>query len=242
MPRSAKKTKNPFYLVAGAVALLLLASILSPLLRKARPALSEREDSARSLAATLARAVKPKSVLILGNPYSLLPGRPREIYQFENASLNGLRAGFPPGVQVNVAHPRLKPEALSDPGSVLVDPGTTTPLSFLVAENAFDEAIQAHPNTDLVISLIGLPVNLAALSAWNTPGKPAFALLLPDWRVIGDAAAIQRAFDSGKLAAATIENPSASPKTPAPLPGRFLLATPANLAGLLRDHPNLFTR
>jgi hypothetical protein len=200
----------------------------------AKPApLSEREAAMRLLAEHLAVEVRPRAVLVLSNPFSQQSGRPAEIYEFERASLRGLASGFGEATPIKNAFPELRPEALQDAANVYVDPKTTTPLSFLVAENAFQKAVEQHPDCDLVISLIGLPVNVKAFPAWSKPGAPRFALLLPDWRMIGGKNAISEAFKSGKLAAAMVRKLNADDDS-------FLLVTGASVDELLATQPQLF--
>jgi hypothetical protein len=130
-----------------------------------------------------------------------------------------------------------------------VDPQTKTPLSFLVAEDAFDEVTHNNPDCDVIVSLIGLPVKLNAVEAWTKGGAPAFGLLLPDWRMIGDAQGIRNAFKSGKLLAAVLDKPGAPPDTGpvsreyrSEFDARYILATAENIESLLKTSPQLFTR
>ena len=101
--------------------------------------------------------VRPKKVLVLSNPFSQQSGRSEQVYDFEKAGVAGLKEGFGKAVKIEVVFPALKPEVLNDPRSVQVDPQTTTPLSFLVSEQAFSDVLQKHPDADLMVSLIGLP-------------------------------------------------------------------------------------
>lgn len=206
---------------------------------------SERELATRVLAEEVAKVIAPKKVLVISNPFSRESGRPPEVYEFEKAGISGLQEGFGEGAEVEVDFPALKPEVLKDPGSVQVDAQTTTPLSFLVVQNAFSALVQKHSDADLVVSLIGLPVNLVEFPEWTQPGKPQFALLLPDWRMIGGKEAILQSFRSRKLAAAVVRKPN-SPE--GEIPGdsteafhqRYWLVTPENVEKLLAEHPAAF--
>lgn len=206
---------------------------------------SEREMATRVLAQELAKRLSPKNVLVISNPFSREAGRPEQVYQFEKAGINGLREGFGTGVQVAVDYPALKPEALRDPGSVQVDPQSSTPLSFLVADGAFSEVARKHPGADLIVTLIGLPVNLATFSEWNQPSGPKFALLLPDWRIVGDRDAISKAYQSGKLVAAVVRKPQAtaeetSSNSASDFAERYWLVTKENVENLMTEHPGAF--
>jgi hypothetical protein len=212
---------------------VIAAFLLIPGCSKPAP-LSEREAATELLAKYLAAELKPKGVLVISNPFTQQPGRPAEIYEFEKASLRGLRAGFGEKIALTNVFPELRPEALRDPASVFVDPKTTTPLSFLVAEDAFQKAVEQHPECDVVISLIGLPFNMKRFPAWAQPGPPRFALLLPDWRLIGDRNAILAAFNSDKLAAAAVRMPNSKPSDP------FVLVTKTNIQELLVVAPQVF--
>ena len=207
---------------------------------------SHREAAMRVMAEHLNEKFPGASVLVISNPFAEKSGGPSEIYDFQNAAIAGIRKGFSKDTKIAVAPAALSPAAQSDPRSVPVDPASKTPLSFLMAEDAFDKLLEAHPGTTLVISLIGVPLNLARCKAWNKEGAPHFALLLPDWRMIGDPRGIERAFASGKLAAAVVEQEGVS--TTAEVSGNyrelfdryFILVTRENVGTLLREQPKVF--
>jgi len=204
---------------------------------------SERFAATRILAQEVAKILKPKSVLVISNPFTRESGRSPEIYAFEKAGVEGLQEGFGSGVKMEVEYPPLKPEVLKDPGSVSVDPGSTTPLSFLVSETSFSEVTQRHPSADVIVSLIGLPLNLANYKEWSQPGSPKFALLLPDWRMIGNKEAIVQAFRSGKLLAAVVRRSvslNAGSDGEADFGSKYFLVTAANVETLLREQPAAF--
>lgn len=209
--------------------------------------LSQREVATRVLAEYLAKKNPTEPVLVISNPFSQRKGRTAQVQSYQEAGVAGLRKGFGGKVELKVVFPELKPEVLTNPGSISVDPNSTTPLSFLVAERAFDDLIRKHPECRLAVTLIGLPVNLAAVEGWTKPGAPKFALLLPDWRVIGTRAAIQDAFTSGKIAAAVMDKPDA-PQNSAENPGpyqeefakRYLLVTPETVDTMMQSYPRSF--
>jgi hypothetical protein len=205
--------------------------------------LSDRELATTILAQESAKAVRPKKVLVISNPFSQQAGSPEQVYDFEKAGVSGLQKGFGKGIKIDVVFPQLKPEVLKNPRSVQVDPQTTTPLSFLVSEQAFSDVLQKHPDADLVVSLIGLPLNLGGFKQWNQPGKPQFALLFPDWRMIGNEAAIVRAFQSGKLIAAVARKPvptEVQGDAKAQFDAKYFLVTRDNVEGLMKEHPAIF--
>src|SRR5258708_1365539 len=120
-----------------------------------RANLSERAIATRILAEELKLAGHVGPILVVSNPFSQTKGHSPEIYAYERAAIDGLKQGFGSATEMKVGFPALKPEVMKDPHSVYVDPQSTTPLSFLVTESAFDELIRAHPECHLVISLIG---------------------------------------------------------------------------------------
>lgn len=210
-------------------------------------ALRAREIATQRLAQYLAQAFPNSHVLIVSNPFAQKQGLPSEIRAMEEAGISGLKKGFGPKGTVQVVFPDLKPEAQADPRSVAIDPESPTPLSYLVAEDAFDKLAAQHPNCDIFVSLIGLPISLNQVRAWQPDEKVRFGLLLPDLRAIGDAAAVQKALKSGKLAAFVLNKPGA-PDSRERLSGnlqtdfdkRFLLITAANIDEALQKYPQLF--
>jgi hypothetical protein len=234
----------------GAAFLLLTLAIIAGVLiwrnfrGESRKPLSHRAVATRVLAENMG---KPKKALVISNPYAQMSGRPAEVYDFQKAGVQGLRAGFGEAVELRVGYPKLKAEVLSHPESVNIDPRSKTPLSFLIEENAFGQLIASNRDCDCVISLIGAPLNLQTMNTWKSPGPPRFGFLLPDWRMIGNPAAIQSAFDNGKLAAAIIPKRGGLPDDAPTQSGyreefeqRFVLVTRTNIATLLATQPESF--
>jgi hypothetical protein len=197
--------------------------------------LSEREDAAANLARHIAAELGPRAVLVFSNPYTQGRGGAGEINEFDEAGLRGLRRGFGEAVRMVQVFPEIRPEAMRDPASVYVDSRSTTVLSFLVAEDAFEKAVKANPECTVVVSLIGLPVNLGAFPSWSKPGAPHFGLMLPDWRIIGDQNAAIAAFSSGKLAGAVVQHVEKPPGQ------QYELVTRHNIASLAAAKPQLFS-
>jgi hypothetical protein len=220
------------------IAVLILAGGAFLWIRHKKPAISEREYATELLAEFLKTAVKPKSVLVIGNPFTDLPNYSGQAKEFERAGIAGLKNGFGPRIPVKVAHPAIKPSVLADPTSVHIDSKSSTPLSFMIESSAFDEVLKANSDCDLAVSIIGLPVNLSSMEAWNKNGPPRFALLLPDWRIIGDPAGIQQAFASGKLVGAVVVEPGSALATD--LKNRYFLINSNNVGETLALSPRLF--
>lgn len=212
-----------------------------------RPALDSREVATRVLGEHLAQLFPGAKALVIGNPFTLRSGQDPEVYAFEKAGIRGLELGFRVPGAIKVVHPELRKEFLERPGSVYVDPRTTTPLSYLVADGEFDRLAKANPGCDLIVSLIGLPLSIGESEAWlATTRKPYFGLLLPDWRIIGGPEAVQQAVKSGKIAAAVINRRGASAEEGAgadyhaEFERRFVLVTKENIDDLLRTHLQLW--
>jgi hypothetical protein len=220
------------------IAVVILAGSAFLWIRQKKPAVSEREYATQLLAEFLKTAVKPKSVVVIGNPFTDLASYSGQTKEFERAGIAGLKNGFGPHIQVKVAHPAIKPSVLADPTSVHIDSTSSTPLSFVIESSAFDEVIKANPDCDLAVSIIGLPVNLSSMAAWNKSGPPRFALLLPDWRIIGDPADIKQAFASGKLVGAVVLKPG--PAERRDFKDRYLVINSNNVNETLTRSPRLF--
>jgi hypothetical protein len=206
-----------------------------------------REIAARVLGESLARQFPARKAIILSNPFVALPGASDEIRQFEQAALDGLERGWGNRLQLlGVFAPALRPEALTHPESLPMDPETKTPLSFLQTERAWDELLAQHPTTDVLVSLIGVPANLTALDLWKRPA-PVLALLFPDLRMLGGWEGVAAAIASGKFAAVVMERPGSPPASAAPAADewaeferRFLLLTAENVGAVRTAYPGLF--
>lgn len=210
-------------------------------------AAQHREIAARVLSDWLARQFPARRVIIVSNPFVALPGAAEEIRQFEQAALDGLSRGWGDRIQLRgVFPPALRPEALTQPERLPMDPETKTPLSFLQTDRAWDELLAQHPGTDVLVSLIGVPANLTALDLWQRP-EPVLALLFPDLRMLGGWEGVAAAITSGKLAAVVMERPGSPPASAAPAKDdwaeferRFLLITAENLDAVRAAYPRLF--
>ena len=211
-------------------------------------AFQARELATRGLGEALAQNFPGHRALVISNPYTQQSGLPSAMRAMEEAGLRGLKQGFGSKVSLAaIAFPELKPEAKENPRAVFIDPESTTPLSFLVAEDAFDKLVRQHPDCDLIVSLIGLPANLQRVQCWQDPAGPKFALLLPDLRVIGNRAVIREAMQSGKLVAFVLARPGAPESPPAAdaafateFEKRFVLVTPAVVDQAMQTFPQLF--
>lgn len=211
-------------------------------------ALHSRELATRGLADYLSQHHAGVRAIVVSNPFTQRPGLAEGIYAQEEAGLRGLRLGFGTKITLEaVVFPELKPEARQDPRAVELDITSPTPLSYLVTDDAFDKLAQEHTGCELIVSLIGLPVNLARVEVWRPRSKTRFALLFPDLRMIGGAAEVRKVVKSGKLAAFVLPKPGA-PSEQEPLgkntqvefERRFLLVTAESVDRVIEGYPALF--
>jgi hypothetical protein len=224
----------------GLCAILIVALVIGAIfwLRNSnRVPLSQREVAMRVLGEQLKKTLRPAKVLLISNPYSQMSGRPAEVYSFQSASEAGLRKGLGASVEVKIAFPKLKPEAIKDPGSIYIDRRSSTPLSFMITESAFDELLKENPDYEVAVSLIGLPLDVGAREFWKK-STPRFGLLLPDLRVIGNVEDVRRAFASGKIAAAVVARPGVAAQKmgadyKAEFEKRFVLVTAENVEAMM---------
>ena len=207
-----------------------------------------REIATRGLADYLVQTHAGKKALIVSNPFTQRKGTAKTIVEMEQAGIRGLREGFGKSVVVAaVAFPPLRPGAEENPRALLADVETATPLSYLMTSAAFDELARSHADCELIVSLVGVPLEVSGTEAWKTSGAPRFALLLPDLKTIGDTGAIKGAMKSGKLAAFVLTRPGAPDDETAPgkdwkaeFEKRFLLVTAENVEQVMQAHPELF--
>lgn len=212
-----------------------------------KSALRHRETAARVLAEYIADHNPGDSVIVASNPFTKTAGRDPGIYLFNEAGIDGLNKGFPADTSLVNEFPELRHEALVNPGAVYVNPQTTTPLSFLVAEDSFDQLAGKFPNYKVIVSLIGIPVGFQKSEIWRNGKGPKLALLFPDWRVLGKTQTVQSAFNSGRIIAAVMNKPGAplevdshSSDYKKEFSKRFLLLTPQNIGSVIQAHPELF--
>lgn len=238
----------------GGFALLALALVLAEaqfhILKRllGTAPLTQRELAMEYLGRHLAARFPGKKAVVLSNPFSKEPNQPAEVYQFEKAGLRGLERGLEKAVTIEaVEFPAVKPGFTSDRRSVFIDPATTTPLSYVVAEGALDEIASRHPGAEILVSLIGLPVTVRQTETWKISNPRKFALLLPDLRMLGDEGAIRQAFQSGKIAVCVMNKPGGPaedvPMTVDPkaeFDRRFILVSGETIDDTLRAWPRLF--
>ena len=207
--------------------LVILAFFFWPTSPKSA-ALSVREHLLAVLGAEIAKVRPQAKVLLLSNPFAEKAGTFNEKTQFERAGIRGLRKGLGKGSTVTVVFPEVRPEYLSNPGSIPIPPDSKTPLSFLIQPASIDRLAEANPECTVIVSLIGLPVGVNELKLWSEIDSRSFALLMPDLRVVGTPNDTLAAFHRGKLLAAVYENPAT---------GEPLIVNQTNIARILAESP-----
>jgi len=240
--KSAAKTLFALLLLVGAVFSTLRCFPLSTDGSMKRTALVRREIALRVLGEFVGRECPGQKVLVVSNPFTQRKKQSSDVLEFEEAGVRGLKKGWANRIELQgIGFPEPDAALANNPSHRRIDPQTTTPLSFMTTDDAWDNLLRRYPDTDLVVSLIGLPATLRSLEIWREP-KPRFALLLPDLRMIGDCADVKEAFRSGKLAAVVLEKPGALPES-APLNRdyraefnqRFVLITSSNADTLTEE-------
>jgi hypothetical protein len=207
-----------------------------------RTALVRREIALRVLAEFVAQDAPGQKVLVVSNPFTQRKTHNGDVAAFEEAALRGLEKGWGNRIQLQgIGFPELDPALANNPSHLRIDPQTTTPLSFMTTDDAWDNLLHRYPDTDLIVSLIGLPATLRNLEIWRQP-MPRFALLLPDLRMIGNGVDVKEAFRSGKLSAVILEKPGAPPESVslsrdyrAEFNQRFVLVTSSNADTLTEE-------
>jgi hypothetical protein len=206
-----------------------------------RYAIERTEQALERLTREVVRLHPGASILVLGNPFTQIPGASAKIREAEAAAVRGIERGMDNDrSRVSVDYPQLKPGAMENPQSFLIPHGATTPLSFLWAPTALEDLRRKHPEAMIWISLIGLPVDVAASDGWRESSGPRWALYLPDFAVLGSPEAIREAFETGRIAAAVVPRAGA-PKEAEPVGGdsdadsnrRFQIITRENIGEAL---------
>ncbi|MBP8259516.1 MAG: hypothetical protein KA118_07605 [Verrucomicrobia bacterium] len=239
------------WIAAGFVAAVAIGAAVWIAARRSAPAsaaLELRETATRRLGQWLAEHARGQRVLVLSNPFTREPGRPEPVYAFEAAGIRGLGRGWKGHLDLEaIVFPPIEPAWARQPEAAPIDPASPTPLSYLLAADAWDQILEHHPKADIWVSLIGVPLNLSATKAWRQPDRPRIALLLPDMRMLGAGPAIESAFRSGKLLAVVLNRPGPLPPAPGGSAGpadefdrHFILVTDQNAAEVRRRHPNLW--
>lgn len=110
--------------------------------------------------------------------------------------------------------------------------GMPMPLYMSMSAEDFDTAVERYPDTSIVISTIGLPVNLNSLRLLQNENAPRLVLLgLPSGPIPG----LMKLIQTGKVLAVVFSHPEARYDVPAPKDRkkafriRYILVTKENL-------------
>ena len=191
-------------------------------------AVKARHVALQQLGEALKPGVGEGGVLVLSNPFSKQAGQSKTIRQFELAGIDGLAKGLGPEIKFRVGFPEIKPEYQEHPERAVFPPNTSTPLSFLMDAKSVDALADSHPDCEVIVSLIGLPLGVESLDVWS--GRHRFGLLLPDLRVLGSKSKALEAFESGKIIAAVVDDKSS---------GAALIVDSNNVKEILAKRPEL---
>ena len=125
--------------------------------------------------------------------------------------------------------------------------GITTPISFMTAPGAWDVLAAKHASARVLVSLVGVPADLAETRAWTDPAGPQWVFYLPDLRLLGAREAVRAAFREKRLLAIVLARPGAPPESEplgrdraAEVEKRYLLVTAENLEERIAAWPRLF--
>lgn len=114
---------------------------------------------------------------------------------------------------------------------------TVTAGGLWLTAEAFDQAINRHPDADVVVSIAGLPVNAAKLTFWHKPDRPDLILLNTP---VFD---LQRMIATGAVDAVLVRRPwlPGDPQDQTPVdPHHWLLITSTNVADIARRYKGIF--
>jgi hypothetical protein len=217
------------------IALLLIVAVLvvsRPILSGGKEmgvAVMARQRAMERLGASFSSEFGGKPVLLLSNPYTRNSAQSKTIRQFEAAGIKGFKLGLGEASRVEVVFPEIRPEYEEHPEKAVFPPNTKTPLSFLMEGASLDQLAVSHPNCELIVSLIGLPVGIDQLDVWKGDSHQ-FGLLLPDLRVLGSKAKALEAFKRGKIAAVVVDDPQSQ---------EALVIDSSNVEDVLSNRPQL---
>lgn len=168
-----------------------------------------------------------------------------------SAVLDGLKAGF--GTSITIVEeispdiPESARNAFSE--EMPMDEGgeggeMLPPLEFWFTAKIFDEMVKKNTDKcDLIVTTIGLPMDLGAMKFWTMKKRPNLAL------ASGSVYELKKAIAGEAIVAAVTYNPKAvydEKNPPADLDAafdkRYLLVTPENIASVAGQYGDLFKK
>jgi hypothetical protein len=151
-----------------------------------------RARALKQLVEAIPAAYNGKKALVVVNP---LGKGQREVAALEAVTLEALDKVLNGRLSVTTATPALRPGATENPAGFKIPPGSTAPISFLMADDAFSQLAAKHPKASLIISLVGYPVGGLRQS------HPPAVLLFPDVQAFESKEAMLTGFADGHLLA-----------------------------------------
>ena len=193
--------------------------------------LDTRFESMRLLGDFIRQEKPGANVLLMGNPFVQRSDASDKILDHDTMGHEGLQAGLGESVTVTKVYPGLSDSYLNDPNSVFIPPRSKTPLSFIVEAASFQSLVEAHSDHQVVVSLIGLPKGIQKQTMWKESDPTTFALLLPDFRLLGRSADVISQFENGKILAVVIKDAET---------GDPMIVHKGNAAQLIKAQPQSF--
>lgn len=193
--------------------------------------LDARFESMRLLGDYIRQEKPGANVLLMGNPFVQRPDASDKIQDHDTMGHEGLVAGLGETAKVTKVYPELSGDYLKDPNSVFIPPRSKTPLSFIVEAASFQSLAESHPDHQVVVSLIGLPKGIQKQSMWKESDPTSFALLLPDFRLLGRSSDVIAQFENGKILAVVIKDADT---------GEPLVVHKGNAAQVIKAQPKSF--
>lgn len=164
--------------------------------------------------------------------------------QATEAMLEGLKQGLKGKIDI-VEVVSIQPDMPKGmtPGDPKAMEFLAIPLEAWFTAEKFDGVVQGHVvgKADMVISLAGLPAEVAKMKFWNLNPRPKLAL------GSGNIFELQKAIEAGAVSVAITANPKADYEKLSPPSDvekafalRFLLVTPENVKQVAADNPGMF--
>ena len=202
------------------------------------------EVSTEKLGQYLAEKYPGKKALLIVSP----------IAKINQANADALTRGLKRGLKGKITivaeispEPPQMPNLPAGPQGRRLPPGAGMmmmgPIEFWLTPEKFDAMLEPQlKNVDLVITTIGLPMEVGKLKFWQIKPQPAKMVIAN-----GNISNLAEAIKTGYVAAAVTFNPKATydnQKPPSNLDAafskRYLLVTPENVEQTVKEFPNLF--
>ena len=168
--------------------------------------LDSRFESMRLLGEYVQKQAPGESVLLIGNPFVTRPDATEKIQDHDSIGHKGLKAGLGETATLTKVYPELSQGYQQNPNAVFIPPQSKTPLSFIIDASSFQNLAEANAGHQVIVSLIGLPNGIQKQAIWKESDPTKFALLLPDFRLLGRSSDVLKQFEKGKILAVVIKD------------------------------------